>query len=113
MMEPGFTPGGSASHAVRVPGVLGSIPPAMVVREPTWVRSGPTTPADTPVMVWQPTQAPVVKARSPAAAGLPSAGVAAGARCRATQASNSAGASTTASIRMLAWDAPQNSAHCP
>src|SRR5262249_17891288 len=97
----------------RFSGVVARIPPAIACREPTWVRSGPTIPPDTPWTEWQPTHGPVLKTWSPAAAVLPSGGAGGGAFWRGTQASKSAGGAHTALIRMLAGEAPQNSAHCP
>ena len=91
--------------------MFGSIPAASVLRPPNVVRSGPSTPADTPRIVWQPTQARLAKMALPAAAGP--AGSAGVARCAATHRSNAAGASTTTRMPMLACEAPQNSAHWP
>ena len=91
--------------------MFGRMPPARVRREPTCVRSGPIPPPETPRIVWQPTHVPVRKSWSPSAAGDPSGGVGAGSFCFATHAWNASGVSTTAKCRMLACEAPQNSAH--
>src|SRR5213078_70567 len=72
---------------------------------------GPSTPADTPRIVWQPTHPRLAKIALPAAAGPLGAG---GVACWVvTQRANASGVSTMTRIRMLACDAPQNSAHCP
>src|SRR6266480_2511017 len=57
MMEPGFRAGASAIQRARCAESLGNMPPAMVVRLPTWVRLGPITPGDTPWITWQPMHA--------------------------------------------------------
>jgi len=111
--QPGFIVRACRTHRERLSGVFGTMPPASVRREPTCVRSGPIPPPDTPRIVWQPTHVPLWKTWSPAAAGEPSGGVGAGSFCFATQAWKASGVSTTAKCRMLACEAPQNSAHCP
>ena len=92
MSDPGLTAGGFLSHRARFGGVVGAAcRRRSCARDPKWVRSGPSWPPATPRIAWQPTHAWLVKTWRPRAAGLPSAGSAAGAFCRATQAWKSAG----------------------
>src|SRR5262249_57566144 len=72
---------------------------------------GPTTPADTPSIVWQPTQALFAKIALPSAPAPVGSGGAA--FWPAIHASNSAAGCTSTRMPMLACEAPQNSAHCP
>ena len=73
MSAPGLMAGGSRSQLARFPGTFLNVAPANVVRLPKCVRSGPIVPAAffTPLMVWQPTQAPEAKICAPWAAGAP------------------------------------------
>ena len=60
MSEPGFRLCGLAIQPDKKPGLFGSSPPAMVVRDIRWVRSGPTWPlAGVPRTVWQAPQRPM------------------------------------------------------
>lgn len=54
MRAPGFAASGEAIHRRKWSDSLGKVPAAMLKRLPTWVRSGPITPAaGVPRTVWQ------------------------------------------------------------
>ncbi|PYP60982.1 MAG: hypothetical protein DMD44_00485 [Gemmatimonadetes bacterium] len=69
------------------------------------------TPGDTPRIVWQPMQALRANTALPRSAAVPEAGAAGPASCTVAQRPNAESESTTTRSRMLAWEAPQNSAH--
>src|SRR2546428_8587259 len=90
IFAPGLSRCGSRTHAATLAGVFGHLPAASMVRPPKWLRFGPSTPPDTPAIVWQPTHALLAKIALPSAARP--AGSAGAALLRAPPASNSAGA---------------------
>src|SRR5207253_9558039 len=113
MMEPGFRAGASAIQRARWLESLGKRPLAMVARLAMCVRFGPITPPETPWMVSQPMHAERPYTVLPCAARLRWGGVAAGPSWACAHAPNPESESTITRSRMLACDAPQNSAHWP
>src|SRR5690242_16150960 len=113
MIEPGLCLGASMIHALRFSGVLGNMPAAIVVRVATLLRLGPTTPYDTPSIMWQATHWPFWNRARPFAASLVESGGGTGAFCSLIHASKPGASSTNTLNIMLACDAPQNSAHWP
>src|SRR5207247_10201010 len=111
ILRPGLSRPGFFPHSATRSGVFGNMPAARVRRLPNVVRSGPSTPAETPRIVWHATQAPLAKIALPwAASPVRGAGVT---RCAAAQRSNASGAATMTRIRLLACDTPQDSAPWP
>src|SRR5262245_34354186 len=107
---PGFRWSGFSIHFATLSGVLATKLAARLLRLPKCVRLGPIWPADTPVMVWQPTHVDCANRALPswARGSVDSTG---GACWFLTQASNSSLGWTTTRKRMLACDTPQYSAH--
>ena len=110
MSFPGFTAWGSRSQAERFCPVFGRMAPANVVRLPKCVRSGPMFPPSpsTPVIVWH---APHPTCCS-AAMASPLGGVPGWCCCWTHESKSVVGWAMTRN-RMLAWEVPQYSAHCP
>src|SRR5262249_14090233 len=57
IFAPGLSRCGSCTHAATLSDVFGHMPAASVARPPKWLRFGPSTPDETPAIVWQPTHA--------------------------------------------------------
>src|SRR5437763_1419100 len=106
MTDPGLAAGGARNHVVRFLSLSSNVAPAKVSLLCRWVRLGPTTPADTPLIVWHPAH-PLARNRScPTAAAFgvapagAAAGVAGGACCSLTHRSKSVGVTDTTRRRM-------------
>src|SRR5262249_14679060 len=100
IFAPGLSRCGSCTHAATLSDVFGHMPGASAARPPKWLRFGPSTPDETPAIVWQLTHALFVKMALPSAARpLGSTG---SAFWRIAQASNSAAGSVITRMPMLA-----------
>src|SRR5206468_11421832 len=111
ILTPGLSPPGFFTHSATRSGVFGNMPAASVRRLPNVVRSGPSTPAETPRIVWHATQAPLAKIALPwAASPVGGAGLT---RCAAAQRRSEEHTSELQSRSDLVCDTPQNSAHWP